>query len=147
MADEQLGNSLAAKARPFIADIEAIEAEMLSMIGEHMAALKGKRAERKDIYVAAKDAGVPTQPLKGYIKRRRLERKIEEIPADFDLDEAAAYRELADGALGDLGVAAAAKAGYGNGQDDDRDLRPPHMQRTEQERKDADALGKVGRGA
>lgn len=146
MADEQLGNSLAAKARPFITDIEEIEREMDTLTGEHMARLKAKREERKSVYESAKDAGVPTRPLKGHIKLRKLQRKIDNIPTDFDIDEAAAYRELADGVLGDLGRAAAQAKGYGNGQDDDRDVRPPSLVRTEQERADQAALDQVGRG-
>jgi hypothetical protein len=72
---------------------------------------------------------------------RRLQRKIDKIPTDFDLDEAQAYKELADGALGDLGVAAARAAGYENGGD--KDERPRFMQ----ERADQEALDKVGRGS
>jgi uncharacterized protein (UPF0335 family) len=143
---EHLSNSMAAKARPFIGQIEDLERDMDSLTGEHMARLKAKRQERKDIYASARDAGVPTRPLKGHVKLRRLQRKIDAIPCDFDMDEARAYKELSEGALGDLGVAAARAAGFSNGGDD-ADVRPPFMQRREQERADEAALDKVGRGA
>jgi|SRR5262245_22228931 len=144
MAERSTVNDLVSKAKPYIGEIEEIEAEMERLQSEHMARLKGKRAQRKDVYAAAKDAGVPTRPLKGVVKQRTLQRKIEKIPADFDLDESAAYRELAAGALGDLGVAAAERAGYGNGNGED--VRPGFMQRSEHERADVTHLDAVGRG-
>src|SRR4051794_23235914 len=90
---EPLTNSFVTKAAPFIVQIENIESEIDTLTGEHMARIKKKRAERKDVLSAAKDAGVDTRPLKGIVKRRTLERKIKHIPDDFDIDEAAAYRE------------------------------------------------------
>jgi len=122
-------NSLGAKALPFVEQIEAIDRELETLTGEHMARCKAKREEKKTIYGEAKDAGLGTRPLKGIVKQRKLQRKIEAIPADFDIDESATYRELAE-TLGPLGAAAAARAGYG----DDGDLRPEFLKRQERER-------------
>jgi len=140
----EAANSLGAKAQPFIEKIEEVDREIESLTGQHMAACKRKRQEKKEIYQTAKDAGLQTRPLKGIVKQRKLQRKIDQIPLDFDIEESAVYKELAE-TLGPLGAAAAARAGYGNGDDD---VRPGFMQRAEREKQEAHERGlkTVGRG-
>jgi uncharacterized protein (UPF0335 family) len=82
-------------AEPFVAEIEHIYDDLESLKGEYMARCKARRAEIKDIYSEAKDKGVPKRPLKGIVKARALQRKIDNIDSDFEIDEAATKRALA----------------------------------------------------
>ena len=115
MAATTRTNDLAKKAEPFLKKIEGIHDDIESLKGSFMSACKGKRKLIRDAYKAAKDEGVAPTVLKGVVEQRQLENKIKKIPTDFDIDEAAAYRELAE-AFGDLGMAAAKRAGYGEGE-------------------------------
>ena len=104
-------NSIESKAKPFLAEIESFYDDLASKRGVYMAACKAVREEIKVTYGAAKEAGVDIKPLKAIIKRRGLERKIVEIPGDFDQDESFIYQALVD-AFGALGEASARDAGY-----------------------------------
>ena len=104
-------NSMEGKAEPFLKRIEVCLAEAESAKGTYMAECKERAADLKEIYTEAKDAGIPIKALKGVVKLRSLERKIDAISDGFDIDEAAAYETLCD-ALGPLGEAAAAAAGH-----------------------------------
>jgi len=149
MAETHGANWLAKIAQPFIERIEAVQDDLESLKGEYMNRCKARREEIKTIYGEAKDKGVPKRPLKGIIKHRALQRKIDDIENDFEIDESAIYRELVEG-LGPLGQAAAVRAGYGKApDDDDTDVRPGFMKRAEAERAQDDGKGdlsKVGRG-
>jgi len=117
MAVNQNGNTLEARAAKFLKRIENCNGDLDSMRGEYMADCKHVRAQIKDIYAEAKDAGVSPRALKGLVKHRQLTRKQERIAADMDeTDDAAAYAELID-KLGPLGLAAAQAHGYAAGDE------------------------------
>lgn len=123
-------NSLGKRADPFVKRVEEIEREIDSLKSQHMLACKEKREDRKEVYKEVKSAGLPVRPVKGIVKKRRLDREIAAIPADFDLDEAAQYHAIAD-TLGPLGQAAAERAGYAANTD---------------QQKQEERLATVGRG-
>jgi uncharacterized protein (UPF0335 family) len=135
-------NSLEGKAEAYLQRIENLLDEAESAKGKYMAECKERREDIKEIYTEAKENGVAVKALKGLVKYRQLEKKQNAISDGLDIDEAAAYQQLVD-ALGELGAAAAQRAGYG---DDNRDLRGNQQQQTEKEREDAANLAKVGRG-
>jgi len=109
-------NSIDAKARPFVADVESIMADMESDKGAYMAKCRANRQRIKDVISAAKEAGLPVRPMKSVIKYRALERKQVKLAAGFDdMDESAVYQELVD-TLGDLGAAAARARGFNFGE-------------------------------
>jgi uncharacterized protein (UPF0335 family) len=126
------GNMLSDTAAPFLASIERIDDELLTMQGEYMKACAVKRLAIKGVYTEAKDRGVNPRALKGVVKTRKLQKKIDDIPDDFDIDETAAFRELVE-ALGPLGAAAAQRAGYAS-PDDGKDLRPHVLKEKEEDR-------------
>ena len=108
-----------------------------------MAECKEIREDIREIFVEAKDNGVPVKALKGLIRFRQLDKKQRAIAAGLDIDETAAYDLLVE-TLGELGTAAAKRAGYApadTAADDDRDFRPTNLRNT-----DPDDLNKVGRG-
>lgn len=137
-------NSMEGKAEGFLSRIETLLAEMETAKSVYMNECKERRADIKEIYGEAKDAGVIPKALRGVVKARALEKKLDAIPDGFDDDESAAYETLCE-ALGDLGRAAAKAKGYAK-DDDEKDLRPDALKQAEKERADADALSKVGRG-
>lgn len=138
-------NSMEGKAEGFLKRIETVLADMESEKGTYMAQCKERREDIKGIYTEAKDAGVPVKALRGVVKMRALEKKLDAIPDGFDIDESAAYETLTE-ALGDLGRAAARKAGYAKDDDGERDLRPDSLKQAEKDRADEAALAGVGKG-
>lgn len=104
-------NSLEGKAEAFLKRIETLMTDLESKRRTYMAECKVVREDIKEVYVEAKDKGVPTKALRGLVKHRQLEKRQRAIAEGLDMDEAAAYAQLVD-ALGDLGAAAAAAAGY-----------------------------------
>jgi len=155
------GNDIAAKAAPFLTRIEEIDDELESEKGAYMATCRTLRSKRKEVFGDAKSAGIAVKPLKGIVKRRKLENKIAGLPSDFDIDESAQYSALATAfagtPFGDFAAARAASA-----DDDDRDLRPGFMRHegamasdtihqngagdAEAPRPDEEHLSKIGRG-
>jgi len=113
MAPRTGGNDIPSKAKPFLDKIEGLFDEIESLKSDFMTACKKRRELIREHYKAAKDKGIPVESLKGIIKQRALQDKIDKIPVDFDIDEAAAYRDLAE-AFGPLGQSAAIGAGYGD---------------------------------
>jgi uncharacterized protein (UPF0335 family) len=149
-----MANSLEGKAENYLKRIENLLGDLDSKRGSYMAECKEVREDIKEIYVEAKDNGVPVKALKGLVRFRQLEKKQRAISAGLDIDESAAYDTLVE-QLGELGMAAAKRAGHapkqdgnGAGEDDDRDLRPRHLQENEKTLRDTnpDDLNKVGRG-
>jgi uncharacterized protein (UPF0335 family) len=153
-------NSLEGKSENYLRRIENLLDDLDSKRGSYMAECKEVREDIKEIYVEAKDNGVPVKALKGLVRFRQLEKKQRAISAGLDIDEGAAYDTLVE-QLGELGMAAAKRAGHapkqnGAGDDDDsRDLRPRHLQEKEKTRAvdggnlrntNPDDLNKVGRG-
>lgn len=138
-------NSLEGKSQNFLKRIETINADADSARGTYMAECQVRNEDRKEIYTEAKGAGVPVRALKGLVKKRALQRKADAIADGLDMDESAAYETLCE-ALGDLGRAAAKRAGHAPKDDDEKDLRPDNLKQADKERADADALSKIGRG-
>lgn len=101
------------QVKSFVADIEAEFDKLASETGAYMNRAKVIRGRIDDVYKSAKAMGVPKAPLKAVIKARELERKLKNIPDDFeDIDERDKYQLIRD-ALGDfastpLGEAASA---------------------------------------
>ena len=112
-----------------------------------MAFCKAKRKLIKDHLKAAKDEGIAPVVLKGIVDQRKLQKKIDKIPTDFDMDESAAFRELAR-VFGPLGQAAAMRAGYGKTDEGDGGIVPTGEEaKAAQQAADHDAgLKTVGRG-
>jgi uncharacterized protein (UPF0335 family) len=138
-----MANSLEGKAENYLKRIENLLGDLDSKRGSYVAECKEVREDVKEIYVEAKEHGVPVKALKGLVRFRQLEKKQQAIAAGFDIDESAAYDTLVE-QLGELGMAAKrAHEQKQNGapDDDDRDLRPPHLRNT-----NPDDLNKVGRG-
>ena len=87
--------------------IEAIDVEIASMTGEHMAKCKVKRGEIADIKKEAKTAwGIPKAELNVLLKERALQRKIDAARIGLDDDQQDNVVLLAEA----LGKAAVAKA-------------------------------------
>jgi len=140
-------NSMEGKAEGYLKRIETLLAEMESAKGTYMAECKERREDIKEIYAEAKDAGVPVKALRGVVKMRALDKKLNAIADGLDEDEAEAYELLCE-ALGPLGAAAAKAAGHKSKNDDDeRDLRPDALKQADQARADEAELAKVGKGA
>lgn len=138
-------NSIEGKAEPYLKRIENLLSDLDSMRSKYMSECKEVREDVKEVYQEAKSNGVLVKALRGIVQYRELERKQDAISAGLDIDEASAFEQLVE-ALGPLGKAAAAKAGYATGEDD-KDVRPRHAQTREAERADEAALNKVGKGA
>src|SRR6516225_3110579 len=130
-------NEIAERARPFLREIEELLDRLESRKGEYMAVCKSLRTDIRDVYDRANDKGISTKPLKTLVKNNALARKIKKHLANLDIDEAAIYSHLAE-ALGELGVAAARRAGYPPGEAEQRDAGPGdlagEMQRIEDEK-------------
>ena len=104
-------NSMEGQAEEHLKRIETLLVELDTERGVYMQRCKEVRDDIRQIYIEAKDKGVPTKALKGLVKRRQLSRKQAAIVEGLDTDEASAYTQLVE-ALGDLGAAAAKAAGY-----------------------------------
>lgn len=143
-------NDIAKKAEPFLHKIEGLDADIESEKGRFMAFCKAKRKLIREALKAGKDEGIAIPVMKGLVERRKLERKIEKIPTDFDMDEEAAFKELVR-AFGPLGQAAAVRAGYGStdegGGDGGEHVPTGEEAKAAQQARDHEAgLKTVGRG-
>jgi hypothetical protein len=145
MAGPKRANDIVRKAKPFLHKIEGVEADIESEKGRFMAFCKGKRKIIKDLYKAAKDEEVAPTVLKGVVEQRKLQRKIDKIPADFDLTEAAAYREL-EAAFGPLGKAAASRAGFGADDGEGEPLTGAEAKAAQAARDHEAGIARIGRG-
>jgi uncharacterized protein (UPF0335 family) len=132
------GNDIAAKAAPFLTRIEEIDDELESEKGAYMATCRTLRSKRKDVFGDAKSAGIAVKPLKAVVRRRKLERSIEELPTYFDIDESAQYSALATAfagtPFGDFAAARARATEDGDGGE-------------EAPRPDEEYLSNIGRGS
>lgn len=126
-------NDLAARAEKFIRQIEDIDTDLASEKGEYMARCRPLRDARKDVFGAAKDAGIQVKPLKAVIKRRKHERAIEALSSDFDIDESAQYHALAEAFAGTPFGNFAAERAKGTADGDGQ-------------REDEQHLARIGRG-
>lgn len=111
-------NTIEGRAEPFMARIENLMDDLASKRGSYMAECKEVRSDISVVYEEAKEAGVPTKALKKLIKFRELERKQDALADGLEDEEAKIYEQLRD-ALGELGAAAADRAGYTQSDDDE----------------------------
>jgi len=120
-------NTIEGRAEPFLQRIESLYDDLESERGSYMERCRTIRDDIKIVLGEAADAGIPKKALKGLVKFRALKRKQNAIAFGIEDDEAKIYEQLID-ALGDLGIAAARRAGYAPEDDgDERDLRPRHL--------------------
>jgi len=98
-------------AEHYIERIENLYAQIDQLREQHQAECKEIREDIKSVYREAHDEGHEAKALKGVVKYRLLERKQQQIGADFDANERAAFDDLVD-RLGELGRAAAEAAGH-----------------------------------
>jgi len=94
-------------AEAFVRRFENLNGELEKLKSEHMTKAKEVRSDQKEILQEAKAAGFEPKVIKAIVKKNEHERKIEELPDGFDIDEQSQYDALAD-AIGPLGAAAAA---------------------------------------
>lgn len=137
-------NSLEGKAKPFLERIENLNAQLESLRGKYMNDCKPFKEDIAEIFVEAKDKGVNPKALRLLVKDRQLERQQLKLPEKLDIDERAVFDQLRE-ALGDLGRAAAVKAGHAP-KEDDADLRPTALKQAEKDRADEAELQKLGKG-
>ncbi len=138
-------NTLEGRAKPFIDRVENLMGDIETLKSKYMLEVKELRSDIREVWTEAKDADLSVKALKKTVKYRELERKQSQIGVDLEDDDAVDYEALIL-ALGDLGQAAAIRAGYGASNGDDKDVRPDFLKQQEAERADADALSKVGKG-
>jgi uncharacterized protein (UPF0335 family) len=93
--DTAQSNDLAAKAETYLRQIEEIDDDLDFEKGEYTTRCRVLRSIRKEVYGEAKRAGIAVAPLKAIVKRRKLERRIDALPSEFEIDEAAQYEALA----------------------------------------------------
>lgn len=98
-------------AKGYLQRVEHMLDEIEQLGTEYKLACKERRSDIRDIYAEARDHGVEVRSLKGLVKHRKLMRKDAAITEDFDDAEYAAYQTLVE-QLGELGAAAADRAGY-----------------------------------
>jgi uncharacterized protein (UPF0335 family) len=110
-------NTIEGRAEPFMKRIENLLDDIDSKRGTYMAEVKEVREDIKNVYTEAKDNGVPVKALRSLIKFRALERKQQALSDGLENEEAQIYEQLRD-ALGELGAAAADRAGYRESDDD-----------------------------
>ncbi len=104
-------NTLEGQAEPFLRRIENLFEDLETKRAEYMVRCKAIRDDIKIVYEEAKTAGVMVKALRRLVEYRRLERKQQALAGEMDSDDAAIYEQLV-AALGELGMAAARRAGY-----------------------------------
>jgi uncharacterized protein (UPF0335 family) len=87
--------------KSFVGRVENVEKELESLKGRYMSECKALREDIKDIFKEAQVEGVPTRPLKNYIKERQLLRKAEACRENLEADDQDSY-DLIKQAMGDL---------------------------------------------
>jgi uncharacterized protein (UPF0335 family) len=84
-------NDIATKAQPFLERIERLEDEKDVFKADCRERCKELSGEQKSVYEEAEGAGVNKAALKGIVKRRKLQKKVDAIDDDFDMDEASQF--------------------------------------------------------
>lgn len=95
----------------YVARVEHCLNEIENLRADCVAKCKDIRADIKMIYMDARNAGLDVKPLKSIVKYRALEAKQQAIFEQLDDNEREIYEALID-TMGDLGRAAARRAGY-----------------------------------
>ncbi len=118
-------NAIDERAVPFIKSALELLAEEASAKGARMNDAKRIRNAIADVLSAAKDEiGLPKGSFKAHLSIHALETKIDKRKSDMDIDERIAFDQLRD-ALGELGAAAADKAGHETRQKGGTDTPAP----------------------
>lgn len=102
-----------ADAQGYVKRIETLLFEIDRLREAHQEDCKPYRDDIKSIYDEAKDHGVDPKALRAVVRYRGLERKQQKIEDDLDSAERHLFDQLVV-QLGDLGRAAAERAGYLN---------------------------------
>jgi len=89
----------------FVERVENLLADKASEKGEYMAKCKVINEDIDQVFVEAKNAGFRKKALKQVLKKRELERKLEDVGADLEGDDSDAYAAM-DLALEKLKAAA-----------------------------------------
>lgn len=74
--------------------VENLHADMLKSKMKHMAFCKEARADIKEVFKDAKDAGIDVKSCKSLIKIRELDRKTEQIKYALEGDQYAMFEHL-----------------------------------------------------
>lgn len=90
------------QVRAIVGKIEKCFTDLLSERGAYMQRCRGIREGITAAYDDAKGAGIPKKELRVLVKKRELERKIEDSVRALEADERANYQMLLD-AFGDFG--------------------------------------------
>lgn len=118
-----------AKVRNYVERIEALKADVISIMMKAVGDCRPIHADIKQILQDAKDAaGIPKKALRAAVKARELEAKARQVRDDLEEAEDQHSYDLIRHALGDLADTPLGKAALG---DDERDLRPSHMRNDE----------------
>lgn len=125
-------NTIEARVAPFVDRVENLMEMLESERGKYMAACKVIRTDLKELYGEVKGADINVKAVKQIVKYRELERKQEALADEMEGEDGAYDYEMLVASLGQLGdlplgQAALDLAGGGDGDDDDRDLRPPFL--------------------
>lgn len=104
-------------AEAYLGRIEHIFEDLDRLRADYKHECKARREDIRDLYMEARSQGVEVKALKGLVKFRMLARKQQHISDAFDEIEQAAYEDLID-RLGDLGRAAAERAGVLHSRDE-----------------------------
>jgi uncharacterized protein (UPF0335 family) len=99
------------EADSYLQRIEHLLGDLDKLRSTYMTKCKHVREDITTIYQDARESGLEVRALKGLVKYRALERKQATIDDDFDEAEQLAYTQLIE-KLGDLGAAAAKRAGF-----------------------------------
>ena len=132
----------------FVSEIERCDEQIRSIKAENAARCKGVMENKKDIYDAARNAGLPKSALRAVIAVREMERRVKEARAKLEDDGQDSFDMIrhALGDFGDLPLGAAAlnkaaerrSAAVDSIADDDdgdgEDPRPAFLKRSEADR-------------
>ena len=106
-------------AAAFVDRLLNLNDDLLGEQSKYMTAAKVIRGDMNEVYKEAKDAGIKKKALSGYVQKKILEKRIENIREKLEGEDQDDYDNLMQ-ALGDfgdtaLGQAAIASAKTGNG--------------------------------
>ena len=109
-------NTNGGDVKNYLHQIETLHYDLEAMRADYLAKCKAVRDDIKAFYQDARAEGIEVKALKGLVKYRALERKQQQIADGMDEIEQRAYDVLIE-QLGDLGRAAAERAGFVSGDE------------------------------
>lgn len=81
-------------AGPFVDRVENLNADIGKLKSAFLLDCKALHADIKEVMTEAKNAGIPKKALRNVVKKRKLERDIEEIREDLDGEDQDSYDQL-----------------------------------------------------